>query len=513
MPCSHQYQTYTNSRYIYRGVTPYKMQYDCTKCASCIAKYKKEWRCRAYYEAKDCLDNGGYILFDTLTYHNGTLPRLSDYLEGLPSEFDGLAFSRKDIQDFFKRLRVNLSRSGHHHEGKLRYLLSSEFGTSDFTRGYQNSKRPHYHLLLYVNFDINPLELSSFISTAWINGITDGVKPMCNCDKCPVKDYCKGVCLYKSPQYVLHNRYINGDVGDAIKAANYVTKYVSKDMVNLPELVDNTFKSFSFMYPSFEEDYNLVLEYRKYCRNVLPFHLQSKGFGLSALYSDEYHNMIERCQVCFPVNNKNVIQSIPLPRYYFRKLFQFYLTFDGKVKWFNNALYVHNRLKLLNDDVVRLRNQIYSWDNSLGLSKSTAIARYAIIYRGCVCHPYHLRLSDSEFYKLRLSNKYPKSDRLPIAYNFNGAKNRLTFAKFVANGFYIDSDGEIHYTHQFNHHEWRPPYGYIVVNDKSMSWSHGFDAILDRFYLHQCGVSSLYDVVAFNKASLIDRFKTLGLLQ
>ncbi|UPW42045.1 replication initiator protein [Dipodfec virus RodF1_12] len=72
----------------------------------------------------------------------------------------------KDIQNFFKRLRINLKRY-YNYNGNIRYFQTSEYGPS--------SQRPHFHLLLELETDrqISPSfdQLKRAVATSW---------PFCN---------------------------------------------------------------------------------------------------------------------------------------------------------------------------------------------------------------------------------------------------------------------------------------------------------------------------------------------
>lgn len=74
--------------------------------------------------------------FFTLTYDEEHLPCLPGY----PSLCRG-ELRYKDVQDFFKRLRIRWTRKGLNHD--IRYLVAGEYGSK--------YGRPHYHVLLFNN--------------------------------------------------------------------------------------------------------------------------------------------------------------------------------------------------------------------------------------------------------------------------------------------------------------------------------------------------------------------------
>ncbi len=90
----------------------------CSKCYACLNRKRSEWLLRLEHEHRDSTRS----LFLTLTYDD----------EHLPLHNSELCFQKKDLQDFFKRLR---------HHASFRYYAVSEYGGQ---RG-----RPHYHLLFF----------------------------------------------------------------------------------------------------------------------------------------------------------------------------------------------------------------------------------------------------------------------------------------------------------------------------------------------------------------------------
>lgn len=102
------------------GEDPY-LDVACGKCEACLTRKSNEWAFRLFHEW-NCSENAYFV---TLTYHDGSLPRLKT---GEP------CFSKRDCQLFIKRLRKKFGNG-------IRYFLVSEYGSD---RG-----RPHYHCLLF----------------------------------------------------------------------------------------------------------------------------------------------------------------------------------------------------------------------------------------------------------------------------------------------------------------------------------------------------------------------------
>lgn len=77
--------------------------------------------------------------------------------------------SLRDIQLFFKRLRITLSRRGY--DRKVRYLLCAEYGKPTFSNGYKG--RPHYHAILWnlgTSDELSYLQIKQIIRQCWNHG-------------------------------------------------------------------------------------------------------------------------------------------------------------------------------------------------------------------------------------------------------------------------------------------------------------------------------------------------------
>lgn len=93
----------------------------CGKCPVCLEKRTAQWVFRLQQEERKCMSSH----FVTFTYSPEFLPKS-------PNGFSTLV--RKDMQDFFKRLRKITGRG-------LKYYVVGEYG-SQF-------KRPHYHAIIF----------------------------------------------------------------------------------------------------------------------------------------------------------------------------------------------------------------------------------------------------------------------------------------------------------------------------------------------------------------------------
>lgn len=125
----------------------------CGKCANCLKTRVNEWTFRLKQELK--VSKNAY--FVTLTYSDACLPRSK---LGIP------IVCKKDLQNFFKRLRKNEAQKIKSQGYKIRYFLVSEYGG--------HTGRPHYHALLF-NLPVDKgykgdMEAVEMIHKAWKYG-------------------------------------------------------------------------------------------------------------------------------------------------------------------------------------------------------------------------------------------------------------------------------------------------------------------------------------------------------
>lgn len=97
-------------------------QFNCGHCKACRVNYTSSWALRLIYELSSC-DSASFI---TLTYSD---------------EYRPYELRKKDLQDFWKRLRQNLKRKYHEFTPKIRYYACGEYGST--------TKREHYHAIVF----------------------------------------------------------------------------------------------------------------------------------------------------------------------------------------------------------------------------------------------------------------------------------------------------------------------------------------------------------------------------
>lgn len=97
-------------------------QFNCGRCINCRVNYTSMWALRLLYELSE--HNGASFI--TLTYSD----------ENRPGQL-----VKKDLQDFWKRLRRNLDSELHEFAPKIRYYACGEYGS--------RTKREHYHAIVF----------------------------------------------------------------------------------------------------------------------------------------------------------------------------------------------------------------------------------------------------------------------------------------------------------------------------------------------------------------------------
>ena len=189
-----------NNRKFYRPlVDQLYMTVPCGKCRECVSNARHDWFVRLYYEWKRFKLLGGSTFFITLTYNDDELPmylvthdedvlvhdwwnflfennavdysvkkrieRYEDFWKdsyiSTPSVFNSelselKGFDKKSVQNFFKSLRQYLCK---YKDGEIKYYLVCEYG--------EQLHRPHYHLLLFVPYQIDPSVLREYVELSW----------------------------------------------------------------------------------------------------------------------------------------------------------------------------------------------------------------------------------------------------------------------------------------------------------------------------------------------------------
>ena len=136
----------------------------CNRCFNCKINKSKVWAVRCLIESYDWK----YNYFITLTYNDENLKYVEQSYIPLTGEFRRVpTLSKKDVQKFIKRLRRDIE---YHRNGKLKYLIVGEYG--------DQTKRPHYHLILFMDVPISDLafhKMNKDGDTLWTSKYLDSI--------------------------------------------------------------------------------------------------------------------------------------------------------------------------------------------------------------------------------------------------------------------------------------------------------------------------------------------------
>lgn len=413
----------------------YLIQVPCGHCAQCATNKSNEWYFRTYYQTLDTLTDPkgkAFVLFDTLTYRNKDLPYISDFVS-VPVGCDYPCFNSRHIQLFNKKLRKACSKKGSFYK----FFLTSEYGTSE-----NHSHRPHYHILIYSDGNIEPLELSALIAKCWQYGRTDGLP-------------------YKTVNYVRGNIFTSDKFAESLRTCRYVSKYIQKSCKFEKEItkrLDHIMLTIAEkMIDGWIDSPHAKRVRMKYARLVGQFHRQSKEFGASYLRDIDITDFDSVNQLYMP-DSKKVHLSIPLPMYYKRKMYYEVKKIDGNNIWIPTdlgLLYLQSRDKILKDNLV---NRFKALNHQANVFyDSERLADYVLYYRGriraidlpkspidkyCAVDLYsYSTLSDREHIdELGLTKYYAGNNT--IGYRCSKLYNRIKFKDFISRYVILDDDYE-----------------------------------------------------------------------
>lgn len=294
---------------------PLLLQVRCGKCANCLSNSSAEWYFRAYKHFEDCISRGGYVLFDTLTYREQHVPRLSYFEEFscLNRNEDMYCFMSEDLRQFHTNLRSRLKRLGFPN-GVYDYFICGEYGADD-----RYTHRPHYHCLFYVYAPIDPLVFSAEIQNSWFYGHTDGLGSYPG---------------NKSPQYVLSNVFRSMSVGGR-KVCNYVCKYVQKSSVytkRLNKRIKTVLNRCSLGDPLYFKTEAGRLLKRRLFNLARQHHRQSCGFGSSAIRDVDFTELYKRGHFVLRGADGQFVR-FPISQYFHRKICYDKVWLDGSYCW------------------------------------------------------------------------------------------------------------------------------------------------------------------------------------
>ena len=214
----HQGRTSSKTLSLYR---PYSVAWKCGHCHECVKEQRNEWLLRSYFESKDTLEKGGYILFETLTYDEEHLPHISDFFPEVLDDFS--CFNYSDIRKFTNNLWTSLNRlprmEDYDVKANVKFFLVPEYGHEDIYmdergRKRRGTMRPHYHVLFYVKDKrLHSGTLIRQIYHIWRRGETD--------------NHHNGMA-YAKQKNIIGQGYTKSTTKNILAVSNYVSKYITK---------------------------------------------------------------------------------------------------------------------------------------------------------------------------------------------------------------------------------------------------------------------------------------------
>ena len=265
----------------------------CGFCEECLSLKRLDYQVRATAEYNHTKKLGFTSYFYTLTYNDEHLPLYC----GVP------CFSKRDIQLFLKRLRKRFASIGLRTD--FRYFLTSEYG-HEKTENF----RPHYHIIFFFRNSLTPRTVFYEVEKAWQNG------------------------------FVQPGKENNGCITD-VRPFQYCVKYLQKD-----KKVDDYLNS---VYSS--EDLEIFYDNKENLPfQILPFHMQSKGFGSCMLDElsdiDFINGYIIRC------DSLGMAKKYPIPLYIKRKaLYKTYENKNGNISYVLNERGKHIFAKMMRKQI------------------------------------------------------------------------------------------------------------------------------------------------------------------
>ena len=386
--CTNPINIINSTKVLYKNLfQPYILTVPCGQCPDCSNSKRLEWRLRLYYEFRRCFDDGGFVLFDTLTYSEDYVPWFKDALtcDGLASylnyDFDDFRiFYYRDVTLFLKRFRKVLKKellSFGVKDFQMKYFYCGEYGQSD-----GSTFRPHYHILFFFNgftYSSNiACKISDLINSCWSLGRTDNYN---NTDYPSLSSWLEHAVLLPS----------SCDNVRLQKVSSYVSKYVTKSF----SFDKVSSKHFNVLRNSLFNDASISSSeaqklYNSFKRSVSPRFFSSHNFGCYALRLFDLHYIYKNHSLPLPDKDKVKI-NVPLSIFFKRKLFFYvHISDDGTRQWRYNEdglLYLwDNLIKRFNQTLSSLRSKL-SLDDALNSEVNRLLAgrdiSYFVFYKVC----------------------------------------------------------------------------------------------------------------------------------
>lgn len=400
----------TNKVQYRNGIDPVYLTVPCGKCRECRQSQEDDWFVRIYYEWLQVKKSGGKCYFVTLTYNDSELPIidtsedvyysfdifLRNYFSGEYALSDSIRnnfldkvgryesrynrsalerpvfacprFDKESICNFFKSLRQLLDYNKilrYEDSLQLRYFCSTEYGSEE------NTRRPHYHALIFMPVPIDDGEFLKLCRRAWSHRVKKSDFPewLKDIEFDLRKRSAYGSYVYSTPGtkwndwYVIFDKKLNrfnvfhsrgfvnyskehGASITSIDGCKYITSYLHYYDVVLKNDFYEMIKDYEKLFPSFSDIKHLpkLSECLRHIRDIFPFTVSSQRFGfefyvecgLDGKLSDDDKLFLRRNQITLPAHTR----KYRIPQYLLNRL----LYNDDAVP------YAEKRVRLLSSD-------------------------------------------------------------------------------------------------------------------------------------------------------------------
>lgn len=280
-----------NSLYVHTHYMHTEYTVPCGKCYDCLSSATTSWMVRCGEQFK----KSSQSYFYTLTYD----PQYINSYGSLPDGKPRYVFNKRHVQLFLKRLRKSLTNL----DVKIKYILTSELG--------ENTHRPHYHAIFFLNKAVNPFVFRNSIRKSWTLGFVRSGDNLGIVRNTAAINYVI--------KYILKtDEYTNGFLYHLARTVLFKWyRRFRKIFPNIPRPkygLHYNFDRYDY-HPSPEEMLwnNFFDAARKEYRAMIGFHLQSTELGLPTDLSDY------SCHTCKLRFADGSFVEVKTPLYYIRK--------------------------------------------------------------------------------------------------------------------------------------------------------------------------------------------------
>lgn len=174
----------------------------CGKCTECKLSYAQDWAARCMLEIPYHPKDSCWFL--TITYNDESLRTHETVNEETGEVITGISLYKKDIQNFWKKVR------NHYPDSKIMYIDCGEYGT--------HTRRPHYHAIVF-GLKLNTKDFTLYK----LNDMGDPMWQSEEFNKCWA-EYDQKTKTYRSKGYIVIARV-------TLESAEYVARYGLKSSI------------------------------------------------------------------------------------------------------------------------------------------------------------------------------------------------------------------------------------------------------------------------------------------